>query len=156
MPIPFDSQREYYRTPFGAVEQETTVHLRVLAPRDLHSKYVELCVKYDYDYNWEYHKMVWCGNFDENCEIWECDFTPKRIGPRTELAAMLGHLRNPRLLGLFIIAFLGMGVAGVALATVIAQFISAFLCLRKLLSLKTVFVLHKSDLKINKRYLTGG
>ena len=52
MPIPFDSQRKYYRTPFGAVEQETTVHLRVLAPRDLHSKYVELCVKYDYDYNW--------------------------------------------------------------------------------------------------------
>lgn len=38
------------------------------------------------------------------------NFTPKRIGPRTELAAMLGHLRNPRLLGLFIIAFLGMGV----------------------------------------------
>lgn len=37
-------------------------------------------------------------------------FTPKRIGLRTELTAMLDHLRNPRLLGLFIIAFVGMGV----------------------------------------------
>ena len=37
-------------------------------------------------------------------------FTPKRIGLRTELAAMLNHLRNPRLVGLFIIAFVGMGV----------------------------------------------
>lgn len=37
-------------------------------------------------------------------------FTPKRIGLRTELAAMLDHLRNPRLVGLFIIAFVGMGV----------------------------------------------
>lgn len=38
------------------------------------------------------------------------NFTPKQIGPRTEIAAMLGHLRNPQLLGLFIIAFVGMGV----------------------------------------------
>ena len=39
-----------------------------------------------------------------------------------------------------------MGVAGVALATIIAQFISAFLCLRKLLSLKNIFTLTKEDL----------
>ena len=46
-----------------------------------------------------------------------------------------------------------MGVAGVALATILAQFISSFLCLRKLLSLKSVFQLSKSDLKPDKRYL---
>ena len=40
-----------------------------------------------------------------------------------------------------------MGVAGVALATVIAQLISAFLCLRKILSLKSVFRLQRSDLR---------
>lgn len=40
-----------------------------------------------------------------------------------------------------------MGVAGVALATVIAQFISALLCLRKILSLKSVFQLRRSDLR---------
>lgn len=80
MPIPFDSQKIYYRSPFGAVEQGTTVHFRILLPRTVRSKTAELCVKYDYDYNWEYHKMLWCGNFDENTEIWECDFTPERMG----------------------------------------------------------------------------
>ncbi len=80
MPVPFDSQKVFYRSPFGAVEQDVTVYMRVLAPRAERSSIVELCVKYDYDYNWEYHKMVWCGNFDENSEIWECDFTPHRTG----------------------------------------------------------------------------
>ncbi|MDO5512322.1 MFS transporter [Corynebacterium sp.] len=37
-------------------------------------------------------------------------FTPKKIGLRSEVSAMLGHLSNPRLVGLFIIAFVGMGV----------------------------------------------
>ena len=40
-----------------------------------------------------------------------------------------------------------MGVAGVALATVIAQMISAVLCLRKILSLRQVFQLKRSDLR---------
>ena len=40
-----------------------------------------------------------------------------------------------------------MGVAGVAMATVIAQMISAVLCLRKILSLRQVFQLKRSDLR---------
>jgi len=47
-----------------------------------------------------------------------------------------------------------MGVAGVALATVLAQFISAALCLVKLLSLKKLFTLKKEDLKIDGTYLS--
>ena len=43
---------------------------------------------------------------------------------------------------------------GVALATVLAQFISAILCFIKLLSLKKLFVLHKADLKPDKFYLS--
>lgn len=46
-----------------------------------------------------------------------------------------------------------MGVAGVSLATVLAQFVSAVLCLLKLLSLKKLFTLKKSDLKIDGHYL---
>ena len=80
MPIPFDSQKLFYRTPFGAVEQGTTVHFRILLPRAERSKYTELCVKYDYDYNWEYIKLIWCGAFDDTTEIWECEFTPDRVG----------------------------------------------------------------------------
>ena len=46
-----------------------------------------------------------------------------------------------------------MGVAGVSLATVAAQGISALLCLRKLLSLKDVFSLTRRDLKPDRGYL---
>ena len=53
MPVSFDSQKVFYRTPFGAVEQDTAVHFRILVPKSEHSKIIELCVKYDYDYNWE-------------------------------------------------------------------------------------------------------
>ena len=48
----------------------------------------------------------------------------------------------------------GMGVAGVALATVIAQMISAVLCLRKILSLKQVFQLRWSSLKPARNHIS--
>lgn len=80
MPVPFDSQKIYYRSPFGAVEQDTKIHMRILVPRNLHTQKAELCVKYDYDYSWVFTNLLWCGNFDDNSEIWECDFTPDRIG----------------------------------------------------------------------------
>ena len=80
MPVPFDSQKIYYRSPFGAVEEDTKIHLRILIPRQLHTKKAELAIKYDYDYNWIFVKLIWCGTFDRDAEIWECDFTPDRIG----------------------------------------------------------------------------
>lgn len=80
MPVVFDSRKIYYRSPFGAVEQGTKIHLRILIPKSEHAQIAELCVKYDYDYNWMFTKLLWCGNFDESTEIWECDFTPDRVG----------------------------------------------------------------------------
>ena len=55
-------------------------------------------------------------------------------------------------LDLWFVAGLDMGVAGVALATIIAQFISAFLCVLKLLKMQDVFDLKVHYLKINKRH----
>ena len=46
-----------------------------------------------------------------------------------------------------------MGVAGVALATILAQMISAVLCFLKLLSLKKLFTLHAEDLRPDGHYL---
>lgn len=80
MSVVFDSRKIYYRSPFGAVEQGTKIHLRILIPKSEHAQKAELCVKYDYDYNWMFTKLLWCGNFDESTEIWECDFTPDRVG----------------------------------------------------------------------------
>ena len=46
-----------------------------------------------------------------------------------------------------------MGVAGVALATIISQFISAVLCLMKLLRMKDIFTLHTSLIRPNGPFL---
>ncbi len=50
------------------------------------------------------------------------------------------------LLDLVFVAYCGLGVAGVAIATVLAQFVSAFLCMRRLTNMKEVFDLKKEYL----------
>ena len=80
MVAPFDSRDEHYRSPFGAVEQGTNIHLTIRVPRDLHCSYAELAVKYDYSYNWQYHKMYWYGMHNDEYDKWECDFKPEDIG----------------------------------------------------------------------------
>lgn len=65
MPVPFDSRKIYYRSPFGAVEQGTEIHFRILLPKAEHTQKAHLCVKYDYDCNWEFTELIWCGKFDE-------------------------------------------------------------------------------------------
>ncbi len=56
------------------------------------------------------------------------------------------------ILDLVFVAFFGMGVSGVALATVIAQFVSAFLTVRKLTKMTSVFDMKKEYLLPEKFY----
>lgn len=56
------------------------------------------------------------------------------------------------LLDLVFVIYFDMGVAGVALATVIAQGISSVLCLRKLLRMRGIFELKGRHLKPQKKY----
>lgn len=55
-------------------------------------------------------------------------------------------------LDILFVARLGMGVNGVALATVIAQTVSALLCLLRLLRMKEIFELKAGHLKLQKRH----
>ena len=55
-------------------------------------------------------------------------------------------------LDIVFVASFGMGVPGVALATVLAQFISAFACLHKLLKMRDIFDLNWEQLKLKKNY----
>ena len=57
-------------------------------------------------------------------------------------------------LDLLFVAQFDMGVAGVALATVIAQGVSAWLCLRKLMRMKETFDLTREELKMSKSHLS--
>ena len=56
-------------------------------------------------------------------------------------------------LDIFFVAGLNMGVGGVALATAIAQAISAFLCLLKLIRMRNVFELSLSRLKMSGEHV---
>ena len=55
-------------------------------------------------------------------------------------------------LDLLFVAKMGMGVNGVALATVIAQAISALLCLFRLMKMKELFDINASYMKLRKKY----
>ena len=57
-------------------------------------------------------------------------------------------------LDLLFVAQFDMGVSGVALATVIAQGVSAWLCLRKLMKMKETFDLTREELKMSKPHLS--
>lgn len=57
------------------------------------------------------------------------------------------------ILDLLFVAFFGMGVMGVALATAIAQAVSAVMCLFKLMKMKEVFDLGKEQLKMSKKHV---
>lgn len=57
------------------------------------------------------------------------------------------------LLDIFFVGVVKTGVWGVALATVIAQGISATLCMKKLTKLHHIFVLEKHHFKVNKKYM---
>ena len=56
-------------------------------------------------------------------------------------------------LDIFFVAVVGMGVSGVALATAIAQGISAILCMHKLTTLHHIFVLEKRHFKLSRRHV---
>lgn len=58
-------------------------------------------------------------------------------------------------LDLVFVANMDMGVSGVALATVIAQGVSAALCMRKLTKMRDLFELHKEDFKLSSFHATN-
>ena len=57
-------------------------------------------------------------------------------------------------LDVLFVAQFNMGVAGVSLATAIAQFVSAAMCLWKLMHMRELFDLNKKELKISRRHLS--
>ena len=56
-------------------------------------------------------------------------------------------------LDVLFVAKFHMGVAGVSLATVIAQAISSFMCLLKLLKMRSVFDLGPKQLKLSRKFV---
>lgn len=76
----FCSRNSFYRNPAGAVEEGTSIHLRIKVPLYLKCNKAHLIV-IDESRNSkrDNYTMLWGGTADE-CEIWECDFTPSKMG----------------------------------------------------------------------------
>lgn len=70
----------FYRNPAGAVEEGTSIHLRIKVPLYLKcSKAHLIVIDESRNSKRDNYTMLWGGTADE-CEIWECDFIPSKMG----------------------------------------------------------------------------
>ena len=76
----FDSRDVNYRSPFGAVEVGTSIHIRIRLPRHLRCSAATLVVLDDNAARQERFPMFWCGLDENDTEWWELDYTPSNIG----------------------------------------------------------------------------
>lgn len=76
--IPYNSQKDYHKYPFGAVRNGTEVTMRIVLPRELNCNYAYLtcCV----DDRAEEYQLQWEGMGDGNTEWWHLSFTPEAPG----------------------------------------------------------------------------
>ena len=76
----FCSRNTFYRDPLGAVEEGTSIHLRIKVPLYLKcSKAHLIVIDESRNSKRDNYTMLWGGASDES-EIWECDFTPNKRG----------------------------------------------------------------------------
>lgn len=76
----FCSRNSYYRNPVGAVEEGTSIHFRIKVPLYLKcSKAHLIVIDESRNSKRDNYTMLWGGTADE-CEIWECDFAPNKMG----------------------------------------------------------------------------
>lgn len=76
----FNSREEDYRSPVGAVSFGTSVHFKIVLPRELHCSNAMLMIKDDRYGDTSVYSMFWCGMAGENHEQWECDVNMDKVG----------------------------------------------------------------------------
>ena len=76
----FNSRNKKYRSPTGAVTYGTSLHMKIILPRDLGCSGAYLCLKDDRSGDTAASSMFWCGMVGDDHEAWECDVLPERVG----------------------------------------------------------------------------
>lgn len=80
MQTPFyNSRDEQYKTPFGAVCENTPVHFRILLPRAVAATGAFLVIHRDDVHNVQYLPMTWEAMHYDDHEWWEITFTPDTV-----------------------------------------------------------------------------
>lgn len=75
MPVLFTARDERYRSPMGAVEQNTEVLFRICLPREWHCSAAFLQIAEEGGME-RYDGMFWAGMEGDTHEWWDCRFTP--------------------------------------------------------------------------------
>lgn len=73
----FDSRDTRYRTPFGAVAENTEILFRICLPRELGCRGAYLCRRSDSGME-QRDSMFWAGMEGDDHEWWDCRYTPTR------------------------------------------------------------------------------
>ena len=73
----FDSRDTIYRNPTGAVSSGSKIHFKIILPRNIHCSGANLTIIADDNMGSEYLSMFWCGMYDDEHEMWECDYVTK-------------------------------------------------------------------------------
>lgn len=76
----FDSRDSYFRSPSGAVEENTEIHFKIRLPRNLNCSAVRLSLINDDTKSNNVRDLFWCGQVRYDYEEWECHFTPNDVG----------------------------------------------------------------------------
>ncbi len=76
----FNSRNPACRYPAGAVENGTSIHFKIMMPRDLRCSAARLVITSDATGAQKTMGMFWCGMNGVQHEFWECDYTPEEPG----------------------------------------------------------------------------
>ncbi|MDQ5983807.1 MAG: glycoside hydrolase family 13 protein [Eubacteriales bacterium SKADARSKE-1] len=76
----FNSLDSNYKKPIGAISENTSVHFKIFLKKTLKCNEATLILKDDNTGENLKYSMFWCGDLEDNYELWECDFVPSHIG----------------------------------------------------------------------------
>ena len=76
----FDSRNKFYKNPTGAVKENTNIHFKIVLDRNIYCRHARLKIRFDESLEEKTYDMFWCGMFDEDKEMWECDAIIKNKG----------------------------------------------------------------------------
>ncbi|MDE7389809.1 MAG: glycoside hydrolase family 13 protein [Lachnospiraceae bacterium] len=77
----FCSRDSFYRSPVGAVEEGTPIRLRIKVPKYMKcSKALLVVIDEGRNSKRDNYNMTWSGETEDECELWECEFTPTKMG----------------------------------------------------------------------------
>lgn len=80
MNVSFNSFDTDYKYPIGACKEKSNIHFKIFLDKGLCCRNASLIILNNNFNIIKNYSMFWCGNFENNTEAWECDFTPLNIG----------------------------------------------------------------------------